>query len=1093
MSSPAVMYELDVRVSEEYTSKTTSKTLTQEVSDQELSALFTLIDRLGSLGYGITAVVSDPQLRGAVRDQLKYSRSAYEELLSRCRDAVTSYLTRLAGVISYRLSYVMQNVEDKALREVRAGEIRADLSRVQGLIQEASSATPQRLTSILDEAVSTHSKYQQAVIDVGALARDLASALTEVRSAVTDEEAGKSVDAYINTLQLISDRDALTDLLARFFLLMDVVRSDTYNNFMSAYRPYIEALIRVINNRATHDDLMKAVVGAQILLELKEKGALDVERFYPSGAETPELPSQYTFEAYYRRKVESITAGIIPAREPRAASQLADALATVDPSRHLWGAIYGSLIRFLPEDAAKYVATGATSSILSAVGTLVPPVGVAIAVVAVSDALADIGSRLTNPVDREAFTNFLQEHWQELLVNLAIGVAAGVGTGLTVAKLKPQIYGAVARVVERFSPSLAEKIRAVYEPKIVRGTPVYESKDYQIFVDKDTNTAFVRMYAEGKVQNVEVVNLKNAQALLTDPETATLVGEVIGKVRDPSMVGKLLTYLDDVTGRLGAEGVRHVLSELMNMSPSELRGVVTFGIKTPTPGTAVVSSGTKVAVVTDKGRVATLLTADVPDNEFMIYYLAEKGNIDTNAFINALIQAKKNPGHYEVFRQGALTVRAEGNVLKVYFGNDLVQIPLDAINAENLVRVANVLKGLKTALDPTTYNAVLDVLGAKAILTQPTSVVVSGVARLGHILKDVYMDVTKELLKEYGLEVRASDLVKVTTRVRDGTPVDITVSRQFLTSDQVNALIDVIRTRVFDASTVKEALKGLGFKEESIAAIKISAAGKYLPAGKTDITAVVNAIRNACSAGDAVAAQELLAVLTAMNLVGKGTASAILTAASRDGLVIAVAGAQAGIIAGVIDAAGKGDINTLTQLLVASGIPRPSAEEIASSITQVVTREGAKEVVVVPLTVTVVSPDTEEVVMPVATYVPEERYVVEEMTDLLIRIPVEVMVEESEEIVVPVTTYVPVEEEVSEEGVGRVVAITQEVHETITDVTFVDIVGEAPLEAPPPTQPSVTSVTPAPTAPPPAGAAEQTPGRARPRPRGRRELEEVSI
>jgi len=1026
--SSAVAYEVVVSFKEEFGGKTVEQTQSQaqaqvpaQVSDQEVDSLFVLIDKLKSLGLSPTAVGDDPQLRKALKEQLKVSRASYEDLLSKCRNAVVTYLLQLLNMINYRLDYVTKYEADPALRQVRVSQVRSDLTTVQGFVQEAPSATPQRLAEILDSSVALFNTYSQGRVDSSKLASDLESVLNNLKASVTAEDQRKALDAYVSALQILKDRSALADMLARFFLLMDVVRSETYNTYMSNYRPYIEALVRVLNNQATYGDVEKAVVGAQILMQLKEKGALDVERFYPSGAETPELPYQYTFDAYYQRKLEALNSGNIPAREPRPVVQAAEALAAIDPSRHLWNAIYGGLKSFLPDNVAQYIASGATSSILSAVGTLVPPVGVAIAVTSISDALADIGSRLTNPLDREAFQNFLQEHWQDLLINLAVGVAAGAATSYGVSQIKPQIYNAIASAVEKVSPSLADKIRSVYAPKVAKGTPVYESKDYQIFVDKDTNTALIRMYAGGKVQNVEVTNLKNAQALLADPQTSTMVGEIVGKVRDPAMVGKLLTYLDDAASKLGADGARLVLSELMKMSPEELRGAITFGIKTPAPSTAVVNTGTKIAVITDKGEVATLLTTDIPDNEFSLLYLAEKGNIDTNAFVNALIQARNNPGHYEVFRQGDFVVRADGDVIKLYFGNDIAEIPVNAINPEKLASVANVLSGLKSSLDPTTYNAVLDTLGVKAVLNSPTSVVVSGVAKLGNLFKDVYNDVTKAIVEQYGLKVSAGDLVKLTATAKDGTPVELTLSRQFLTSDQANALIDVFRTRVFEPASVKEALKGLGFREEAVSAIKISESIKYLPSGRATVTDVLNALRNASQAGDAVAVQELTTLLTALNLMEGGQASVVLTAVGSGGSIIAVTGASAGILTAVADALSKGDTAKLQQLLTEAGVREDVASDIAQTATQAVAK--TQEVVRVPLTIEVKSPETKEVVTPVSAYESVVNPVAESLSDRVVKIPVIISIPVSEEIIIPAEIYGSEENYLKEDFTDKVVRV----------------------------------------------------------------------
>jgi uncharacterized protein YidB (DUF937 family) len=263
--------------------------------------------------------------------------------------------------------------------------------------------------------------------------------------------------------------------------------------------------------------------------------------------------------------------------------------------------------------------------------------------------------------------------------------------------------------------------------------------------------------------------------------------------------------------------------------------------------------------------------------------------------------------------------------------------------------------------------------------------------------------------------------VKLTATAKDGTPVELTLSRQFLTSDQANALIDVFRTRVFEPASVKEALKGLGFREEAVSAIKISESVKYLPPGRATVTDVLNALRNASQAGDAVAVQELTTLLAALNLMEGGQASVVLTAVGSGGSIIAVTGASASILTAVADALSKGDTTKLQQLLINAGVREDVASDIAQTATQAVTK--TQEVVRAPLTIEVKSPETREVVIPIEDYESVENSVAETLPDRVIKIPVTISIPTTKEVTILTEDYGRVENYLKESFSDKVVEV----------------------------------------------------------------------
>jgi hypothetical protein len=145
---------------------------------------------------------------------------------------------------------------------------------------------------------------------------------------------------------------------------------------------------------------------------------------------------------------------------------------------------------------------------------------------------------------------------------------------------------------------------------------------------------------------------------------------------------------------------------------------------------------------------------------------------------------------------------------------------------------------------------------------------------------------------------------------------------------------------------------------------------------------------------------------------------------------------------------------------------------------------------VIKIPVIISIPITKEVTIPVGIYESVVNPVAEHVVDRVVKIPVEIPVVVEGVGTSVVNVYEPVVVEGVETVRGYAIPVPKEVPGTVTIFDVVDVVEGAHVPATPP--PAVSAVPGAPIMPGGATAAEQ-PRTPLPRPKGKRELEEISI
>jgi len=172
-----------------------------------------------------------------------------------------------------------------------------------------------KLSELADKVHSYYSKYKDAKISVDALVTSMKTLISEKKD--------PNLEKLDQALTLLQDKNKLKDLLARFFLLMDYTRTDTYNQYMSAYGDSINSLLRIIRDQATYADFWNALPFVHVLLEMEAKGWLDYkkqfkipvpERTFLKGEyhEDPAAKSR-ELDRKYQEKLSAIREGASPA------------------------------------------------------------------------------------------------------------------------------------------------------------------------------------------------------------------------------------------------------------------------------------------------------------------------------------------------------------------------------------------------------------------------------------------------------------------------------------------------------------------------------------------------------------------------------------------------------------------------------------------------------------------------------------------------------------------------------------------------------------------------------------------------------------
>ena len=468
----------------------------------------------------------------------------------------------------------------------------ADLKKLGEQVERATSLP--ELKSIESRVRDIASRFQTVAVDVKLVANQIASIYSKLAQEVKDENLRKALQQVADIYgYLASDLNAVRRDVALFYMLMDLARDDVYKQVYEGRKESFQSLLKILSGNATYSDIEKAFEALAIVKQLKDQGLLNekqvldhyryaviVGKGYTATLQSYLAPGtslvqfiQMLMQMYggeidrdvqqRLRDVESkISSGVEPEKRVLPIQLIAEATALVNPTRYIYNLAFNgvkSLAKMLGADErtadaiAGKVAVGVTSASTTATGVLVPPLGMAIALSATLDTISDIASRLTSPIDKQLFLSYLQSHWQELLVNTAIGVASGLAAGYATARLKPAIYNKVADVLEKLgAKDLAKKIRLVTGAPAEGGRGVIEAKvrevPEEISIESGYNPeigkGFLKITIGGKTEVVEIdvpKELKNKfMAYAKTTEYVTKAPEGIGIAKAFEALFKLI-------------------------------------------------------------------------------------------------------------------------------------------------------------------------------------------------------------------------------------------------------------------------------------------------------------------------------------------------------------------------------------------------------------------------------------------------------------------------------------------------------------------------------------------------------------------------
>jgi hypothetical protein len=712
--------------------------------------------------------------------------------------------------------------------------------------------------------------------------------------------------------------------------------------------------------------------GADLLLQLYEKGALGLEKIFP---EIPpsEIAIGVTLQEKLDEKIKAITRGVIPERRPIAEVTLAESLAKIDPVKNLWSVVYGVLKPLFPENVAQYIATGVASGVTATIGSFIPPVGVVLATVAAVDGVADIGTRLVNPLDREILAKYLQEHWQDVIVNTAIAIAVSAGVSYGVSKIKPVVYEKFASIVERVSPTFAEKIREAVQPRLIIGKPIYQERDVTVTITDDGKLV-IYSTAKGKVEVVQQIKLSDKTlAVLQDPSVKLQVGTWVTKkgVFSIGTVGDDLVFIGD-------EG-------LAILSPS--KGFITIG------------KGTDYAVFLEAVKASP--------EAFKLYYIASKLGLTTDDLLQLNPYFTQFQGQGAVYGQvnvKGLVFDFRGDKLYVVSGaKELITIDLAKYNGQVLNELVFAGNKFISAHGQGYYHLTLDTIAFGYGLLSPQTVNLDVLSRLSTVPILNINDILPPVQKAVGVCGATGNMQFYVTRqlLSEGVKIETVITREFV-----------------------KRLLGTRFKEGEYTVIDLPPeASVYIKMAQAKGASGLEAVLSAANmAGGTSTGQLLQQLYLYSQLADLGLATIQIASSTSSGALFGITAVSSALVSAVSSATqylARGDVTRaqqeLTNALVSAGLSRDTAGQLASELLSKLSQ--GKTPVEQPVTVPVIMPirQTREIYVPVAEYELAERYSAESLRDIVVTVPVEIVVSLSGEVyLAPGVEYEPVEQYSSE-------------------------------------------------------------------------------
>jgi len=418
------------------------------------------------------------------------------------------------------------------------------INRINDLVQRVANAkTLDELNKLKQEVDALLRDVENLKVDATLVASKLADAYATFAQQVKDENLRKTLQQTADVYNYLAKNDLNTIRkdVALFYMLMDMTRDDAYQQVYESHRESFQALLRILSNNATYSDVEKSFEALAIIKQLKDQGMLDEKKVfdeYVNAFASSDARFSFLGDTVYGIKsltggasevqqrfneiLSKVSSGEEPERRKTPSQVFAEAVAVIDPTRYIYNLAFNgvkAIAQALGADentannVADKVAAGVTGAVSGVVGVLAPPLGLAMALSATLDTVSDIASRLASPVDRELFLKYLQSNWQDLIVDTAIGVAAGLGAGYATAKLKPVIYNKIADALERLgAKDLANKIRLSVGVPVEGGKGALEATVREIpeevsiesNYDPATGKATLKITLGGKTEVIDV-------------------------------------------------------------------------------------------------------------------------------------------------------------------------------------------------------------------------------------------------------------------------------------------------------------------------------------------------------------------------------------------------------------------------------------------------------------------------------------------------------------------------------------------------------------------------------------------------------------
>ena len=892
--------------------------------------------------------------------------------------------------------------------------------------------------------------------------------------------------------RVAGDPSVFKDRLARFIYTLNFMPREVYDKVWSDLNKYnidVSVLFEYVRSPdIVRSDPYKAsqVLSMALLLNewerngyLKSPPSVDLERIRSSPYDIglAQIKKQGEMWEYINKELEE---GRIPSYIGVEDPKIREALSKIDIISQISSVVKNTLGKGvenlalklgLSDDKAKDAASAVSSfvsGLVSGTPLGVPGVNVFLIATTALNIIAQIAPLLDTKKEREMLIEALKnrEFWEDMVRDVGMfTVGAYIGAGLG-----QKITQSIIKNIGKLNPQLADKISN--KIKIAEGTPIYHEQKSKYYIDHETGSIYFRIHSTGEVVKVSSENVRGVVGLLEDPELGLKIANVVGMMPSKEVAEEFIKIIDDIAVRYGRGNVKSILDSLSKMNPEDLKGLSTIGKYKVSEGAEAFDLGGNVVLVSrGKPEAVVLSVRDVPKTEFSVYALAERSGIDINLIDDVLRRALGSKDNIDGLRvleriktsAGEVVFSTDGKNLKISFGKDVVQIPLDTIDLGRWERLVSSMRDLKSSLSPGEYASLMEMLLTQHRLLTPISPqasrVVSGEGVYQAEVKKIY-DVLNE---RFNLSVPSSVKESVSSSLSatvGGRPVQISVNRQILGDDKVEILVKEIVAREYAGDLfdkIRYVLTGkIGFTEDRVGVIKLRSSLRYLGEGKGEVLnlkSIDDAIIRAGQSGDSSAFQELVLLRQAVQQIERGSVQPVVVGMSGDelGIVLAGSGAQAVSVSQqkMSEAVSRGDVAALQEVLVLAGVNKSIIDQLLVRIPQPIVSVVQREMVIPSVEVESLS-----------------NLVSERLEDTLVRIPRPTVMEEQREMVIRDVESDVEERYFIETAPGRLVTLTVTVPLTATAMILdvVDVVlgeGEEKIEAVSTHPPAVSSVPPA--------------------------------